>query len=115
MGGWKTIETSVKEHENSKKAMVKALMSIADTNELPAVYNITQDALCTITCPFSSFIPNFSKVSFSAKYARSSLVSYYTGQTAAPTEFTVLWQNVSFATVDDVNEVLLTCSVGGDE
>lgn len=112
VGGYGAIDEQVQNGSSAAQA-VKALLSKANTHELPAVYNITQDALCTITCPFSTFLTNFSKVSFSARYTRSSLVTYYAGGGKPPQEFTVLWQNVSFATVEDVNEVLLTCKAAG--
>lgn len=113
VGGFKTIAAMVE--QKAEGVDVKTLLSAATKNSLPAVYNITQDALCTITCPFSTFIPNFSKVYFSARYARSNLVTYYAGSGKPPQEFTVLWQDVSFATVDDVNDVLLTCTAGSGE
>lgn len=109
IGGYAAIAAQVREGESNALTAVKALLSLASGDELPAVYNITQDALCTITCPFSSFVPTFSKVSFKAGYTKNSLVNYFTGGGVA-TKFTVLWQDVSFATVDDVNEVRLVCT-----
>ena len=46
-------------------------------NNIPAVYNITNDALCTIVCPFFSFINPFEKLYFKSRYALGGLVSYY--------------------------------------
>ena len=75
------------------------------------VYNITNDALCTIVCPFFSFINPFEKLYFKSRYALGGLVSYYANFTNAnKNEFYALWQNVSFATVDDINECTIVCT-----
>lgn len=80
-------------------------------NNIPAVYNITNDALCTIVCPFFSFINPFEKLYFKSRYALGGLVSYYANFTNAnKNEFYALWQNVSFATVDDINECTIVCT-----
>lgn len=110
IGGWAAIASAVREGTSGAFSAAKALLSLAAKEELPAVYNITQDAMCTISCPFSSFIPNFSKVHFTAGYTKNSLVNYFAGGGDNANEFTVLWQDVSFATVDDVNEMRLVCA-----
>lgn len=80
-------------------------------NNIPAVYNITNDALCTIVCPFFSFINPFEKLYFKSRYALGGLVSYHANFTNAnKNEFYALWQNVSFATVDDINECTIVCT-----
>lgn len=80
-------------------------------NCIPAVYNITNDALCTIVCPFFSFINPFEKLKFKSRYALGGLVSYFANFTNANRdEFYALWQNVSFATVEDVNECMIVCT-----
>lgn len=79
-------------------------------NKLPAVYNITVDALCTIVCPFFFFLNPFQKFYFKSRYALSGLVSYYANFNAAENEFYALWQTVSFATVEDVNECTIVCT-----
>lgn len=79
-------------------------------NKLPAVYNITTDALCTITCPFFFFLNPFQKFYFKSAYALSGLVSYYASFTASEDEFYALWQTVSFATVEDINECTIVCT-----
>lgn len=78
--------------------------SVSRENILPAVYNITTDALCTIVCPYFFFINPFDTVRFRSRYSLGGIVSYFANFTAAEDEFTILWQNVSFATVEDVNE-----------
>ena len=79
-------------------------------DKLPAVYNITTDALCTITCPFFFFLSPFQKFYFKTRYALGGLVSYYANFNATEDEFYALWQNVSFATVEDVNECTIVCT-----
>ena len=80
-------------------------------NCIPAVYNITNDALCTIVCPFFSFINPFEKLYFKSRYALGGLVSYYANYSSANRdEFYTLWQNVSFATVENINECMIVCT-----
>lgn len=79
-------------------------------DKLPAVYNITVDALCTIVCPFFFFLNPFQKFYFKSRYALGGLVSYYANFNAAEDEFYALWQTVSFATVEDVNECTIVCT-----
>lgn len=81
-----------------------------EKNILPAVYNITTDALCTIVCPFFMFINPFDTVYFSSRYSLGGLVSYYANFGASENEFTILWQDVSFATVEDVNECTMVAT-----
>ena len=79
-------------------------------DKLPAVYNITTDALCTIVCPFFFFINPFQKFYFKSRYALGGLVSYYANFNATEDEFYALWQTVSFATVEDINECTIVCT-----
>lgn len=79
-------------------------------NQIPAVYNITADALCTIVCPFFCFINPFEKLYFKSRYALGGLVSYYTNFNVTLNEFYALWETVSFATVEDVNECTIVCT-----
>lgn len=80
-------------------------------NCIPAVYNITNDALCTITCPFFCFINPFEKLYFKSRYALGGVVSYFAKFTQANrSEFYTLYQNVSFATVEDINECTIVCT-----
>lgn len=75
---------------------------------LPAVYNINIDAVATIVCPFFTFIQPFQYVEFASRYALTSLVSYYADYEPTIYRFLVINASVSFATVDDVNEVQIT-------
>lgn len=77
-------------------------------NRLPAVYNINIDAVATIVCPFFTFIQPFQYVEFASRYALTSLVSYYAQYKPTISRFLVISASISFATVDDVNEVQLT-------
>ena len=79
-------------------------------NKLPAVYNITTDALCTISCPFFFFVNPFQKFYFKSRYALGGLVSYFANFNASEDEFYALWQTVSFATVEDINECTIVCT-----
>lgn len=89
----------------------KTSFAKAFDNKIPAVYNITTDSLCTIVCPFFCFINPFEKMTFNARYALSGIVSYFANFTNVnKNEFRALWQNVSFATVEDINECLIVCT-----
>lgn len=108
--------------ENLAKAVRSALASDVDAIKvtsplrvdgksiLPAVYNITTDALCTITCPFFYFVDPFDVLEFKSRYALGGIVSYYANFNASEELFYVLWETVSFATVEDINECQITCT-----
>lgn len=83
---------------------------VEKSNILPAVYNITTDALCTIVCPYFFFINPFDTVKFKCRYSLGGLVSYYANFGASEDEFTILWQTISFATVEDVNECTMVAT-----
>ena len=98
--------TEVQEGEGKKLEKVE----LDFTNKaLPAVYNINIDALCTIVCPFFWFINVFESVRFQTRYSLGGLTSYYADFTPKENKFTTLWQNVSFATVEDINECEIVC------
>lgn len=79
-------------------------------SQLPAVYNITTDAICTILCPFFYFVDPFNVLEFKSRYALGGIVSYYANFNASEETFYVLWLSVSFATVDDINECQIACT-----
>ena len=76
-------------------------------NTLPAVSNICVDAVATITCPYFAFIDPFQPFRFSARYKTSQLAKYYLS--GGTDEFTATSVKISFATVDDVNDMEITC------
>jgi hypothetical protein len=76
--------------------------------KIPAVYNINVDAVATITCPFFTFIEPFQYVEFASRYAITSTVSYFASYSPTILKFLVISATISFATVDDVNEVQIT-------
>lgn len=77
---------------------------------LPAVYDINIDSLCTIVCPFFWFLNPFDTVRFQTRYALGGLVSYFADFTPKENKFTVLWQNVSFSTDENINECEIVCT-----
>ena len=77
-------------------------------NKLPAVYNINVDAVATIVCPFFTFFEPFQYVEFARRYALTSLVSYFASYSPTIYRFLVINALISFATVDEVNEVQIT-------
>lgn len=79
-------------------------------NTLPAVENITTDALCTIVCPFFYFLNPFDLIKFKSRYALSGIVSYYADFTAKESKFYALYMTVSFATVDNINDCTIVCT-----
>lgn len=84
-------------------------------NVLPAVYNINIDVQATIVAPFFYFVNVFDFVYFQNRYALTNLVSYYTGSGAQMNKFSVIQQSVSFATVEDINEMTLRCVSNTEE
>lgn len=79
-------------------------------NNIPAVNDVTKNSLITIVAPFFGFINPFEHVKFKPRYALSGVVQYFSGIQNKVMDFIVLWQNISFATVDDVNECILACT-----
>ena len=75
---------------------------------LPAVNNINIDAVATIVCPFFTFIQPFQYVEFASRYALTSVVTYFASYKPTIYRFLVINATISFATVDDVNEVHIT-------
>lgn len=92
---------------------LKEAGSVVDTiyhNVLPAVENITTDALCTIVCPFFYFLNPFDMIKFKSRYALGGVVSYYANFSVVESKFYALYMSVSFATVDDINECTIVCT-----
>lgn len=79
-------------------------------NVLPAVENITTDALCTIVCPFYFFLNPFDMIKFKSRYALGGIVSYYADFTVKESKFYALYMTVTFATVEDTNECNIVCT-----
>lgn len=77
-------------------------------SRIPAVYNINIDAVATIVCPFFTFLQPFQYIEFASRYALNGLVSYYANYAPTVHRFLVINASISFATVDDVNEVQIT-------
>ena len=103
-----TSLTNYKKEDTDLKEAGEAINTMH--NVLPAVSNITTDALCTIVCPFFYFINPFDKIKFKSRYALGGVVSYYADFNAVESEFYALYMSVSFATVDDVNECTIVCT-----
>lgn len=106
----KSISEMIDDTDYEKDELDGSTFDVYWKNKLPAVYNITTDALCTVVCPFFFFLKPFQKFYFKSAYALSGLVSYYAKFTASEDEFYALWQTVSFATVEDINECTIVCT-----
>lgn len=108
--GQKPEELEDKFSEEDRKVMgeVKIDQNAYD-KMLPAVYNISKDALCTITCPFYYFLDPFDSFYFASRYSLSGLVDYYANYNEGKFVFYALWMSVSFATVEDMNECTIAC------
>ena len=85
-----------------------SVFSEAYNNKLPAVYNINVDAVTTIVCPFFTFLNPFEDIEFASRYALTSVVSYFANYSSTNYKFRVISASISFATVEDVNEVQIT-------
>jgi hypothetical protein len=74
---------------------------------LPAVYDITPAGIRTIRAPFVSWVGPAITVLFSSRFNKGTFTSYfYPVRTKA---FLVITASISFATVEDVNEMELRC------
>lgn len=73
--------------------------------KIPAVYNINIDASALIVCPFYTFLNPFEEIKFSARYPLSNLVTYWGGFKPTTYKFLVYNMSVSFATVENINEM----------
>lgn len=101
---------------NATSAMVE-LSELADANAnnyfrfhnnyIPAVTNINLGAVCMIVCPFFGFLEPFQTVRFASRYKLTSLTSYFVEPTLKTYDFMSLSISISFATVEDVNEMTI--------
>jgi hypothetical protein len=74
---------------------------------LPAVYDITPVGVRTIRCPFISWVNPTTTVLFRSRFSKGTFTGYfYPVRTKA---FLVITSSVKFATVDDDNEMSMTC------
>lgn len=102
--------TSLYQAFNEQGAYEKSPMSdkAMYDNKLPAVYNINIDAVATIVCPFFTFIEPFQEIEFASRYALTSVVSYFASYSPTIYKFKPINATISFATVDDINEMQIT-------
>ena len=77
-------------------------------NRIPAVYNINIDAVATIVCPFFTFLEPFQYIEFASRYALNGIASFYANYSPTVQRFLVISASVSFATVEEVNDVQIT-------
>lgn len=77
-------------------------------NIIPAVYNVSIDALAVITCPFFAWINPFQELKFASRYVTSTMTAYYAGYAPDIVSFFVTNVQVSFATTEDINEMQIT-------
>lgn len=108
----KQLSETLKRYKYEDKDLLQA-GSVVDNiyhNVLPAVENITTDALCTIVCPFFYFLNPFDMIKFKSRYALGGIVTYYANFSVVESKFWALYMSVSFATVDDINECTIVCT-----
>ena len=78
-------------------------------NKIPAVYNINIGAgLSTIVCPFFAFLRPFQTLYFASRYSLTNALSSLASYDTTIYGFRALKMSLSFATVEDVNEVTIT-------
>ena len=107
------LAKSLKRYKIKDKKYLAQTGNTVDTiykSVLPAVSNITTDALCTIVCPFFFFLNPFDMIKFKSRYALGGVVSYYADFTVKESKFYALYMTVSFATVEDINECSIVCT-----
>jgi hypothetical protein len=74
---------------------------------LPAIYDMTPSGIRTIRAPFVSWVGPSITVLFGSRFSKGTFTSYfYPVKTKA---FLVITASIAFATVEDVNEMELTC------
>jgi hypothetical protein len=74
---------------------------------LPAVYDVTPAGTRTIRCPFITWVNPTMTVLFSSRFNKGTFTSYfYPVKTKA---YLVITSSVEFATVEDINNVEMTC------
>jgi hypothetical protein len=92
-------------------AFVKAQQ--ADAVILPAVYDVTPAGVRTIRCPFIAWVNPTMTVLFRSRFSRGAFTGYfYPVKTKA---FLIHYASVRFATVEDDNEMVLSCTDIADE
>ena len=77
-------------------------------NKLPCVNNINIDAIATIVCPFFTWLNPFQYFYFETRYAITNTVSFYANFNPNLYKFYALRTSISFATVEDINEMQIT-------
>ncbi len=95
--------------ELNEQAGFKRAMRQTKPRTLPAVYDIKFDTFRIIRAPFVSFIAPLQKVCFSAKYFIGSFIGFYYQPEGEDAWFQVIFNKVSFSTVEDNNEMVLSC------
>lgn len=90
------------------KVYANTVFSKIYNNKLPAVYNVNIDTVATIVCPFFTFIEPFQYLEFASRYALTSITGYFANYKATIYKFYAINAQISFATVEDVNEVHIT-------
>lgn len=88
-----------------KGAFNNSVLTRVFDNNIPAVSNINIDTITTIVCPFFAFIDPFQTVYFATRYALTNNVSYLADYNTSRYAFRTLKVSISFATVEDVNEM----------
>ena len=102
--------TSVKKlKESFEMTMGDTIFERVYRNQIPAVYNIDINEVAMIVCPFFAFIEPFQEVKFEARYNTSDVVAYYVNSTKNRNSFLAVSIKLSFATVEDVNEMQIYC------
>lgn len=113
-GDWVVFTTAESKNQDTLGSLIDVNLSEGTAvskyeHALPAVYNVNVNALSTIVAPFFYFINVFDYVIFENRYATTSLVAYYARKGKPSNRYFVIQQSVSFATVEDVNEMTLSC------
>ena len=108
----KGIDISDNDTLNRIKSLNKG--ELFTTDIIPCVYNINEDALTTIVCPFFFYLNTFDTLKFNNRYPLGGLVNYYVDHAGNDTKFTVLWIDYSFATVEDINECNIVALSSGE-
>lgn len=84
------------------------VLTPTDGPSIPAIYSQTFGAVRSISCPFYTLLNPFQKIEFSSRYNTANMVGYYYQPESGNDEFYSIRCVISFSTVGDENEMLIT-------
>ena len=103
-GAWIAYSTDDKEPKDISTD-IKGTHSLI----IPAIYSLTFGATQTIKTPYFGFINTFDELKFESRYNLAKMIGYYYSVKSSDSKFYCIQNDITFATVEDLNECTLTC------